>query len=94
MRERYPLRILQLRCEAEPDIVIARHHDRVQRGERHPIHRYDSDASGYLSLLQGGPLGWIELESTRIVVDTGQLQPSDYGTITAQIREVLKEEKP
>jgi len=92
LRERYPLRILQLRCEAEPEMVIARHHDRVQRGERHPIHRYDSDTSSYFTFLQGGPVGWIEVESTRIAVDTGRLQPSDYGAITTQIREVLKEE--
>lgn len=93
LRERYGLRIIQLRCEAEPKIVVERYHTRVQKGERHPIHRYVSEDVDDKALLQQGPMGWIDVESTRISVDTGRLQPPAYSTLTTQIRKILKEEQ-
>ncbi|MEZ4733319.1 MAG: AAA family ATPase [Caldilineaceae bacterium] len=84
---RYPLRIIQLRCEADPTLVAQRHQLRHERGERHPIHRYDSNTNAYAAYLQQqGPLGWIEVESERIVVDTGEKNTPEYPELVAQLR--------
>ncbi len=47
LAERYGLRIIQLRCEADPALVIEHFHTRVAKGERHPIHRYAEDTADY-----------------------------------------------
>jgi predicted kinase len=92
LMQQYPLRIIQVRCEADPAIVVQRHHARVQQGARHPIHRYDSDGSSYTTYLQQhGPLGWIEVESEHIAVDTGKIALADYSVVATQIRTCLKE---
>ncbi|MCE7984015.1 MAG: ATP-binding protein [Caldilinea sp. CFX5] len=90
---RYPLRIIQVRCEADPLIVAQRHQARHEHGERHPIHRYDSNINAYAAYLQQqGPLDWIGVESERIEVDTGKLALGDYSIVSTQIRTYLKEE--
>ncbi|MEZ4681993.1 MAG: hypothetical protein R2932_48075 [Caldilineaceae bacterium] len=89
LQERYALRIIQLRCEADPDIVIARFHARVAEGERHPIHRYASDTSGYRTILEQGHLGWIDVPGERISVDTGALDPADYQSVATQLAQYI-----
>lgn len=88
--ERYQPRIIQLRCEAEPEIVITRHQTRVETGERHPIHRFDSDPSGYRSVLEQGPLGWVNVPGQRLSIDTGVLDKADYATIATRIQPYLE----
>ncbi|MCB0064588.1 MAG: ATP-binding protein [Caldilineaceae bacterium] len=87
--KQYPLRIIQLRCEADPDIVLARFHARVAQGERHPIHRYSTDTAGYRTILEQGHLGWIDVPCERISVDTGKRQPSEYATVATQLQALL-----
>lgn len=88
----YPLQMIQVRCEADPMIVAQRHQARQERGERHPIHRYDSNTAAYAAYLhQQGPLGWVDVASEHITVDTGKLALADYSSVTTQIRTYLKE---
>ncbi len=90
----YPLRIIQVRCEADPLIIAQRHQARHEHGERHPIHRYDSSPNAYATYLQQqGPLDWVDVASERIAVDTGKLTLADYHIVTTQIRACLKEER-
>lgn len=87
--ERYQPRIIQLRCEAEPEIVIARNQGRVETGERHPIHRFDHDPTGYLSILAQGHLDWVDVPSERISLDTGVLGKADYQSVATQLQQYL-----
>ena len=87
---RYPLRIIQVRCEADPILVAQRHQTRHERGERHPIHRYDSNTSAYATYLQQqGVMGWVDVPSTRLSVDTSGNIDTDYPAIVDQLRQFL-----
>lgn len=83
---RYALQILQLRCEADPELVLMRFHARVASGDRHPIHRYSTDTAGYRTVLAQGPLGWIDVPGERISIDTGALDKADYLTVATRLR--------
>jgi len=86
LQEQYGLKIIQLRCEAEPEIILARHQTRVATGERHPIHRFDSDVPGYRSILEQGHLDWIDVPGERISIDTGVLDKAAYHTVATRLR--------
>lgn len=90
--ERYSPQIVQLRCEADPDIVIERFHARIVKGERHPIHRYTTDTTGYRALLEEGHIGWIEVPGERISVDTGKADPTAYDALALQLRTLIKQQ--
>ena len=86
----YPLQIIQIRCEADPVITAQRHQARKERGERHPIHRHDNNVDAYATYLQQqGPVGWIEVESTRVVLDTSEKAVADYADVVTQLRSLL-----
>jgi len=91
LHTRYQPQIIQLRCEADPDVVLARFHGRVETGDRHPIHRYTTDTAGYRSVLEQGHLGWIEVPGERISIDTNALDKPAYQGIAAQLRRYLTE---
>lgn len=88
---RYAPQILQLRCEADPELVLTRFHARVAAGDRHPIHRYSTDTAGYRAVLEQGPLGWIDVPGERIALDTGALDKADYHTVATRLRPYLTE---
>ena len=86
----YPLRMIQIRCEADPVVTAQRHQARKERGERHPIHRHDNNVAAYAAYLQQqGPPGWLEVESTQLILNTGETAVADYTDFVAQIRELL-----
>ena len=86
----YPVQMIQIRCEADPAITAQRHQARKERGERHPIHRHDNDVDAYAAYLQQqGPLGWIEVESIRLVLDTSKKPVADYTDLVTQLRTLL-----
>lgn len=84
--ERYSLQIMQLCCHAPPETVIKRYHERVQQGARHPIHRYIQDDANYAALLQRGPMDWVDVAGTRLLVDTSQDIAADYPRLIAYLR--------
>lgn len=88
---RFQPQIIQVRCEADPEIVIARNQGRVEKGERHPIHRFDSDPSGYRTILEQGHLGWIDVPGEQISVDTGRLQPAEYSSVAGQLQSLMRQ---
>jgi predicted kinase len=38
LAEQFPLRIIQVRCETDPEILLMRYRERVNQGTRHPGH--------------------------------------------------------
>jgi len=89
LQARYGPQIVQLRCEADPDLVLQRFHSRVEAGDRHPIHRYATDTTGYRTILEQGHLGWIEVPGERLSIDTGALAKAAYSTVAARLRPYL-----
>lgn len=87
--KRYSLHLIQLRCEAEPEIVLVRNRRRVETGQRHPIHHYDPDEHEYRQILEQGHIGWLDVPGERISINTGNLRPSAYHTIAEQLRQLL-----
>lgn len=70
--------------------LAQRHQARKEQGERHPSHRHDNNVDVYAAYLQQqGPLGWVEVESTRLVLDTSEKAVADYTDIVTQVRELL-----
>lgn len=87
--KRYSLQIIQLRCDAPPETVIKRYHERIEQGARHPIHRYVPDDVNYAALLERGPMGWVDVAGARLVVDTSQNIATDYPKLAAHLRPLL-----
>lgn len=86
----YPLRLIQVRCESDPIIAAQRHQARKERGERHPIHRYESNTDAYAAYLQQqGPMGWVEVDSRRLTLDTGQKSITEYSDLVTQLRPLV-----
>ncbi len=85
--QRYPLRVIQIRCETEPDTLLARFRTRYASGERHPVHRDGTIDHTLQTSVHQGPLGWIEIASERLSIDTTTLPVEKYATLIATIRE-------
>lgn len=83
---RFDLRIIQVRCECDADLLIERDRRRIQEGTRHPGHIREEDPTFY-EMVKRGPIGWINVDSQKIVVNTSQLAVEGYAAIARQIRE-------
>jgi predicted kinase len=86
LRQRYSFRLLQIRCEARADVLIARYRERIAHGTRHPGHIDRSDDAAFLNLIRQGPMDWIDIESERLAVDTNVLAKENYWTIAMAVR--------
>ena len=89
LRQRYPFRLLQIRCEASAEVLLARYHERIANGTRHPGHIDRSDDAAFLKLIQQGPLDWIDIESERLAVDTNVLDKENYATVAMAVRRFM-----
>jgi len=89
LRQQYSFRLLQIRCEASAEILIARYHERIANGTRHPGHIDRSDDAAFLNIIRQGPMDWIDIESTRLAVDTTGLDKENYATLAASVKRFL-----
>lgn len=85
--KKYPIHLIQVRCQTDPAVLLERYRRRIQTGERHSGHLDQSDDSWFIDMIQQ-PMGWIDVESDRIPVDTSVLTIDDYSSIADQIREL------
>lgn len=90
----FSLRIIQIRCECEPDVLLARYRHRIERGVRHPGHVNQSDDPNFHRLIRSGPLDWVDVPSERIVVNTTLIKIEDYTQVVAQVQEIMGGTKP
>ncbi len=86
---RYPLRIIQIRCETDPETLLTRFRTRITSGERHPVHRDSIQTDTLQTLIQQGPLGWIEIESERLSLETTKMTIEQYPAFIATVRSLL-----
>lgn len=89
LRQRYTFRLIQIRCEASAEVVLARYHARIADGTRHPGHINRSDDASYLAAIQQGPMDWIDIESEHLPVDTSNLQVESYSTIVTAVKQLM-----
>jgi predicted kinase len=87
LKQRFDFHLIQVRCECDPDVLLQRYRNRILTGERHPGHRDGGDESAFHKLMHAGPMGWIDVESERISVDTTHLAGAEYETVARRIRE-------
>jgi predicted kinase len=84
---RFDLKIVQVRCDCDADLLIERDRQRIEQGTRHPGHIRDEDPAFY-EMVKRGPIGWIDVESEKIVVNTDQLAIEEYAEVARKIREI------
>lgn len=89
LRQRYSFRLLQIRCETSAEVLIARYHERIADGTRHPGHADRSDDAAFLSHIRQGPLGWIDIKSERLAVNTNVLNKENYLTVAMAVRQFM-----
>lgn len=66
---RYTIRPVQIRCEADPQTIIHRYHQRIADGSRHMIHVNTIPDAHYAESIKTH-MGWIEIEGVRLSFDT------------------------
>jgi predicted kinase len=89
LRQRYSFRLLQIRCETSAEVLIARYHERIANGTRHPGHIDRSDEAAFLNLIRQGPMDWVDIESERLAVDTNVLDKEKYQTVAMAVRRFM-----
>ena len=89
LRQRYAFRLLQIRCETSAEVLMARYHARIADGTRHPGHIDRSADTAFLNLICQGPMGWVDIESERLAVDTNVLDKEYYQTVAMAARRFM-----
>ena len=82
---KYEFRLIQIRCETEPEVLLKRYRQRIEKGDRHLGHVDASKDKDFIELI-GEPLGWIMVESTRISFDTTEIKQANYLKVAKKIR--------
>jgi predicted kinase len=90
LRQQYSFRLLQIRCEASAEVLIARYHARIANGTRHPGHIDRSDDAAFLKLIRQGPMDWIDIQSERLTVDTHLPDKENYQTVATAVRRFIR----
>ena len=86
LRRHYAFRLIQIRCEASAEVLIARYHERIANGSRHPGHMDRSDDVAFLAAIRHGPMDWIDIESMRLSVNTTVVNTESYSTIVTSVK--------
>ena len=89
LRQQYSFRLIQIRCEASAEVLIARYQERIANGTRHPGHIDRSADAAFLNLIQQGPMDWVDIESERLAVDTNVLSKENYWTVAMAVRQFI-----
>jgi hypothetical protein len=88
-KERYSLQLVQVRCKADPEMLLARYRERIERGTRHPGHVDQRDDSAFHEIIRQGPMAWIQVESERVTINTGELSVEEYRSLVVTIQNLL-----
>ena len=89
LRQYFPFRLVQIRCEASAEVLLARYRERIENGTRHPGHMDRSDDADFLAIIGQGPMDWIDIESMRLVVDTAIMRTESYSTIITEVKQLM-----
>ena len=85
LAQKYNFRLIQIRCETEPGILLKRYVQRIKEGDRHLGHVDASKDKDFIESIKQ-PLGWIMVESDRLSFDTTEISQDNYLKIAQEIR--------
>jgi predicted kinase len=88
--QHYPLQLIQVRCETDPETLLTRYRERINQGTRHPGHVDQSDDLAFYETVRQGPMNWIAVESARISVNTIELKEAGYVSVVENIRNLVR----
>ena len=88
LTQRFDMKVIQVRCEGDPAVLLERYRARIRQGQRHPGHRDGGDDPAFPAFMHRGPMAWVEVEGARISVDTTKLAIEAYGQVVARIRKL------
>lgn len=89
LAERYALSVVQVRCETAFETLFRRYCERIDRGQRHPVHVDQRDDAAFVQSLREGPLGWVAIAGEQIAFDTTMLTADSYAPLVGQLRDLL-----
>lgn len=89
LRQHFAFRLIQIRCEASAEVLLARYRERIANGTRHPGHIDRSDDAGFLAIVGQGQMDWIDIESMRLSVDTTVMRTESYSTIVTEVKQLM-----
>jgi hypothetical protein len=84
----YSVKIVQVRCECDADVLMARDQQRIHDGTRHPGHVRPHDPAFY-ELVKQGPIEWIAVDGERISLDATAPGVEGYGAVVESLRRLL-----
>lgn len=84
----YYFGLIQVRCETEPNTLLKRYCQRIEKGSRHIGHVDASKDKDFLIAIKQ-PMDWIAVESDRLSLDTTKILPSSYLKVSQDIRSLM-----
>ncbi len=92
LASRYPHRLLQVHCDAPPDLLVRRFLSRWEAGRRHPGHADDLTAQDIAQDIRSGLFGPLDIGGRTVQLDTTSFETIDFAALYAIIREELGDE--
>jgi predicted kinase len=92
LKEKYEFKIIQIRCETQPEILLERYKKRVLDGSRHHGHVDASKDKEFLKSIEEH-IEWVEIESDSISFDTSSFNDVDKEKLLKKIRKCLGENR-
>ncbi len=89
LKQAYDFRLIQVRCETEPETLLERYWQRIEQGERHAGHFDASGDKSFLATIQES-MGWVTVESERLSIDTTDIGQVDYREIAQTIKDLIR----
>jgi predicted kinase len=89
LRQQYSFRLIQIRCEANAEVLLSRYHQRIADGTRHAGHINRSDDATFLAIIRNGPMSWIDIDSIHLSVDTTIMPTESYSTIVESLKQLM-----
>jgi len=69
LMSKYVFKPIQIRCEADPQTIIKRYHQRIADGSRHIIHVNTIPDAHYAESIKTH-MGWVDIEGVQLSFDT------------------------
>jgi len=85
-----PHYIIQINCRADAEVIMERFRVRIEAGDRHPIHRYETFLrNGLAQALQAGTYDPLDIPGERLTLDTTAPDPAEEDRIVAAVRALM-----
>jgi len=89
LKREHDFRLIQVRCETEPETLLERYCRRIEQGGRHAGHVDARGDESFLATIQES-MGWVTVESQRVSIDTTEFGQIDYREIAQTIKDLIR----